>query len=101
MRLLTKFSIFQSQTTQCRLRNYSNVKVGFTNNPESRITKHKLDTIGWDRMIVIYETSSINFVKKIETILIENNWDYVENIISGGGGRTGEGYQYIYVLLKE
>ena len=80
---------------------YKKIKIGKTNNPKRRVSEHSRNNINWDKMVVLYKTTSVNFVKKLETILVDNNWDYIENEISGGGGPDGEGDQYIYILLKK
>ncbi len=51
-------------------------------------------------MIVKYRTSSVNFINQIEAFLIDRHWDYIKNLVGGGGGANGEGPYYLYVLLK-
>jgi hypothetical protein len=81
-------------------RHYSHVKIGITNNPSRRFQEHSRSGDNWKRMIIKYKTSSINFIKQIETILIDNHWDYVRNKVGGGGGREGMKPYYLYVLVK-
>lgn len=82
-------------------RHYRRVKIGVTNNPERRKNEHGRSKIKWDYMDVKYKTTSINFVTKLEIILINSHWDYIVNEIGGGGGPVGSGNQYLYVLLKK
>jgi hypothetical protein len=52
-------------------------------------------------MVVIYETSSINFANKIENWLTLYHWEDLVNRKIGGGSKLSEyGNNYVYVLLK-
>lgn len=81
-------------------RHYKSVKIGITHNPDRRSNEHARSTMRWKKMVVKYKTSSINFIKKTEQILIEYHWDFIKNEVGGGGGAEGEGPYYLYVLLK-
>ncbi|GAB5565176.1 MAG: hypothetical protein Wins2KO_22390 [Winogradskyella sp.] len=81
-------------------RHYRNVKIGITNNPERRVSEYKRDSRRWNKMIVKYKTSSINFINQLEKILIEYHWNYIKNEIAGGGGPNGKPPYYLYILLK-
>jgi hypothetical protein len=65
------------------------------------LNEHSKTGPKWDSMIVKYETTSVNFVNKLEKLLIDNHWDYITNEIGGGGGPTGKGNQYLYILIKK
>lgn len=82
-------------------RNYRTIKIGITGrNPQSRFDEHKRNK-KWDRMIVIYRTSSVNFANKIEEWLTLVHWpDLVNKKIGGGSELTKHGYNYTYILLK-
>lgn len=83
-------------------RNHSKVKIGITNKPERRIKQHSKSNLNWEKMIVIYETSSVSFVNKMEKKHISYQMLYVTNQRNGGGGRDGKtGPYYLYVLLKK
>ena len=81
-------------------RHYKGVKIGITNNPERRAGEHSRSGKRWKKMVIKYKTTSINFINRIEQILIDYHWDYIKNEIGGGGGPNGEGPYYLYVLLK-
>ncbi|MCX6255862.1 MAG: hypothetical protein NTV31_15510 [Bacteroidia bacterium] len=83
-------------------RYHRKVKIGITGrNPQTRFNEH-LRYFKWDRMVVVYETSSINFANKIEEWLVDCHWDFVTNRRIGGGSKLSEKfYSYTYVLLKK
>ena len=82
------------------LRHGYKVKIGITNNPEKRATKHS-NKINWKRMVVKYKTSSIVNMNNMERILIDHHWYDIENEIGGGGGPNGmNGPYFLYVLLR-
>lgn len=83
-------------------RNHRWVKVGITGrNPQIRFNEH-LKVNNWSRMVVIYETSSINFANTIEDWLVEYHWDDLINQKPGGKSRLSrKGNNYAYVLLKQ
>lgn len=83
------------------IRNYRLVKIGITGrDPQIRFDEHLRDR-KWSRMVVIYETSSINFANTIENWLIEFHWDYLINQKEGGRNYLSpKGKNYAYVLLK-
>ncbi|MCG8573371.1 MAG: GIY-YIG nuclease family protein [Flavobacteriales bacterium] len=82
------------------IRNHKKVKIGITNNPERRKNQHAGSDEKWDKMIVKYQTFSINFIDQLEKLLIDEYWDYIQNEIGGGGGPKGDPPYYLYVLLK-
>ena len=82
-------------------RHNKKVKIGVTNYPERRVGEHSRSKVKWDCMVVIYKTTSVNFVTKLEIIQIKNHWEKITNDINGGGGPVGDGKQYLYVLLKK
>lgn len=81
------------------------VKIGITNNPEQRLTAHKYND-GWEKMVVIYETSSWDSAKKAEKNLIDFAYEQsiadfeIWNEIGGGGGDQGEPPYFVYLLLE-
>lgn len=84
------------------IRNNEEFKIGVTTNPDTRWPHHKAEE--WREMVVVYETSSFEYAKKVEIDLIEHGWnsylDYSWNERNGGGGLQAmyEKY-YIYILL--
>ncbi|POS02437.1 hypothetical protein Q361_104159 [Flavobacterium croceum DSM 17960] len=83
-------------------RNYSKVKIGITNKPERRKVQHSKSNLSWEKMVVLYQTKSINFINKMEKNHITYQKLYVINQRNGGGGPNGKiGPYYLYVLLKK
>lgn len=80
--------------------NHTILKVGITGrNPQTRFDEH-LRSFPWDRMVVIYQTTSINYANTLEYWLVEKHWDDLINEREGGGSNLAEqGYNYVYVLL--
>lgn len=78
------------------------IKIGITGrNPQVRFNEH-LGIKDWDRMVVIYKTTSINFANTLEKWLIDQHFDELINQKSGGGSDLSkDGDNYVYVLLKE
>ena len=64
---------------------WKNIKIGITCDPERRAKEHAKAGI-WKKMVVKYETSSVNFINKMEQNLIENHWTILVNEVAGGGG---------------
>ena len=77
---------------------YRKIKIGITNNPESRFKAHLRDT-NWDKMVVKYSTKSVKYINDLERILIDNHWDYITNQVRGGGGPNGSPPYYLYILI--
>jgi len=82
------------------IRHYRKVKIGITNNPERRKIQHQNGTMSWNKMTVKYKTTSLNYIKQLEKILVDYHWDYIKNKVGGGGGIHGEGPYYLYILIK-
>lgn len=78
-------------------------KVGVTVDPERRWREHAPDE--WSEMVVMYQTSSANYVRQAEKDLIDRGWrekfaDNSWNAAPGGEGvRRGRSMYYVYVLL--
>jgi hypothetical protein len=83
--------------------NNSYFKIGITSNPNRRWGEHKKSDPGWDRMIVVYETTSLTYIRQLESLLIEAGWNREEswNFTGGGGGRFSQsGKYYLYILYE-
>ena len=84
------------------IRHHKKVKIGITCRPKERMVEHNKMGLEWEKMIVKYETTSINFINKIEKIHIDYQWEYLTNERSGGGGPNGKtGPYFLYILLKK
>lgn len=92
---------FLVRSIQSYLSHHRSVKVGITCDPERRFNEHANSGNGWKKMVVKYETSSVHFINNMEKALIEHHFDFIENVVNGGGGPNGaNGPYYLYVLLK-
>ena len=81
-------------------RGYNYIKIGITGrNPQQRFDENsKIDS--WQRMVVLYETTSISYANNLEYLLIERHKADLVNQKAGGGSYLAEkGYNYLYVLL--
>lgn len=78
-------------------------KIGITADPNQRWSQHS-NSSDWDRMVVVYKTTSYNFVTQVEKELIAYTfeWDGSENQVGGGGGKPADAtVYYVYFLLKK
>jgi hypothetical protein len=90
--LLRKLS---AHTRRDRVRGF---KIGVTNDPAGRFSKaYSRD---FHEMIVLYQTTSIDFVSELEADLFEHNWEVADNLVAGGGGRIGDPPYFLYVALR-
>ena len=77
--------------------------VGITNNPERRWSEKYRD-FGWDKMVVIYQSSCWEYVKNIERSLIESlgnsfTGGFYWNQTKGGEGRQpNDSPFYVYLV---
>lgn len=80
--------------------------IGLTNRPWDRFCEHnRNDGIEWDRMVLLYTTSSLVKEGLFEQELIQYYRESphkkkLKNIQSGAQGRLGVAPHYIYALLK-
>ena len=80
--------------------------IGLTNRPWERFCEHnRNDGIVWDRMVLLYTTTSLAKEGLFEQELIQYYRESrfgrkLKNIQSGAQGRLGVPPHYIYVLLK-
>jgi hypothetical protein len=72
-------------------------KIGITNNPKRRFDQHKRH---YDKMIIIYRSSSLQSVCDLECELIDHNLALADNFIGGGGRRSGVTPYFMYVVVK-
>lgn len=73
-------------------------KIGITNNPHVRFFQK--DYSGYDEMIVLYRSPSLESVSQVERDLIEHNEEITKNRIAGGGGNYGNPPYYLYIVLR-
>lgn len=92
-------SVLRSISAYTRVDRVSYFKIGISCNPENRFRQEYADS--YDKMLVVYQSSSIKNVRELEYLLVEHNRDLCDNIISGGGGNYGEPPYYMYVVVRE
>ena len=80
--------------------NNTEIKIGITNDPERRIKEHQNNNLGWKKMIVKYQTNSVNYINIMEELLINYHWEYLSNIRGGGGESKAKPPYYLYILIK-
>ena len=73
-------------------------KIGITNNPRARFSNGYARD--YDEMIVLYRSSSLDSVSRVECDLIEHNEEITKNRIAGGGGNCGDPPYYLYIALR-
>src|SRR3989337_1811363 len=59
-------------------------KIGITNDPVGRFKRKYIKS--FDKMIVVYRSSSINRISKLKDKLIEHNRELADNKIGGAAG---------------
>ncbi len=95
-----QISLHQRVSAYARTDRCLSFKIGITNNPVKRASDYRNHGTAYDEMIVLYETSSLNHVRNMETILCERFLGMSDNINAGGGGRTGQGPFYLYLVAQ-
>lgn len=90
-------SVVRRISSLTRRNKVSKFKIGFTSDPSKRATAY-VDS--FDRMVLVYQTSSHQNVALLERLMIEHNSELSENLVSGGGGRKGQPPFYLYVVLR-
>ena len=73
-------------------------KIGITNNPKSRFQQGYAKL--YDKMIVVYRSTSLDNVSDLERELIEHNRELADNMIAGGGGNYGDPPYWMYVVIQ-
>jgi hypothetical protein len=90
--LRRRLSAYTREEIVCRF------KIGITNNPRARFSNGYARD--YDKMIVLYRSSSLSSVSEVECDLIEHNGDITRNQIAGGGGNYGDPPYYLYVVIR-
>lgn len=82
------------------VRNCNSYKIGITNNPENRFSQPDYSD-NYNRMIVMYQTSSLDSARDLEWRLIDDYQGYSDNINAGGGGPAGDPPYFLYVVIND
>ena len=77
-------------------RHYKSFKIGITGDPNSRARGYP-DL--YDRMNVLYKTSSRDYVKLMESKMVDEYRQYCDNSIAGGGGPVAGPPYYLYIVI--
>ena len=81
-------------------RRYTYVKIGITGRPPQIRFKEHLRNFSWEKMVVIYKTTSAGYANLMEELLVDLHWDNITNERKGGGSElTKKGNNYVYLLL--
>lgn len=73
-------------------------KIGITNDPERR-WRQAYNNV-YDEMLVLYVSYLSTHVLELERELVSHNQGFSDNLIAGGGGRTGRGMYFLYIVIK-
>jgi hypothetical protein len=90
-------SVVRRISSLTRRNKVSKFKIGITSDPSARAKSYG---DSFDRMVLVYETSSYQNVTLLEKLLIQHNAELSENIVNGGGGRKGTAPYFLYVVLQ-
>lgn len=77
--------------------NNNAIKIGITSNPERKIKEHLDSNLGWKKMVIKYQTSSVNYINVMEEILINYHWEYTNNERNMFNQSK---FYYLYILIK-
>lgn len=91
-------SVLRSVSANTRKDRVRYFKIGITNGPERRFRQEYINN--YDKMLVIYKSTSLKYVSELERELIKHNQDLADNIIGGGGGNYGDSPYFMYVVIK-
>jgi len=72
-------------------------KIGITNDPDKRAGIFRANGARFDEMIVLYQTESENFIRRLEQDLIDYYDGYACNVARGGGAQADSPF-YLYVV---
>jgi hypothetical protein len=92
-------NLLQRVSAFTRAYDIKNFEIGISNNPDRRW--QEAYKFAYDDMIVLYQSSSINSVSKLEYALVDHYTDWCDNVIAGGGGNIGTPPYYLYLVRKK
>ncbi len=90
-------SLYQRISAYIREGRARSFKVGITNNPNARAANYRGE---YDEMILVYQTTSYKNLCEVERILTTYYAGWSDNRNDGGGGPSGDGLYYVYVVLR-
>ena len=76
-------------------RTSTSFKIGITNDPERRSAEYGS---AYDEMVVLYQTRSDDYVRRVEADLVAQTWTTADNFVGGGGGSRGNPPYYLYLV---
>src|SRR5258708_39832799 len=80
--------VLRSLSAYTRMDRVKGFKIGISNDPVRRFREGYSDY--YDKMVVLYESKSIDSVSRLEKDLIDHNGEFAANMISGGGRALGK-----------
>jgi len=89
--------VARSLSNHTRVNAVGRYKIGITCRPEQRFREYGRE---FDEMVLLYCSTSRDYVRDLEAMLVEMHWEWCENMIGGGGGSRGSGRHYLYVVRE-
>jgi len=80
---------------------YSSFKIGITNNPRRRQKAYVAHGTRYTNMLVIYKTTSLDYVTSVEKELTKYLDGFSDNKVSGGGGNYSHPPYYVYIVREK
>lgn len=103
----TAEAVVKSVRAFIRSNNATAFYIGITSSGEVGLRNRwnaKYKALGFDQIVPLYQSDSLNFVRNLEDFLIKgfSHYDSLNNAIAGGGGNTSTNKPYlVYIAFKK